>query len=180
MIQRFIPLFASFLLILGSPSALADRTTGQALDDTTVQAAVKAALAESDAVKASSINLETYKGNVLLGGFVDTDAERAAAEQVAKSVEGVTKVTNGLVVSEPDRSMGQVLDDQTIETKVKAALMSDEVADAREVNVEVRRNVVLLTGFTESTEEKARAGEVARGVKGVEDVANVLVVKPQD
>ena len=31
-------------------------------------------------MSASSINLETYKGNVLLGGFVDTDAERAAAE----------------------------------------------------------------------------------------------------
>jgi hyperosmotically inducible protein len=179
MTQRFSLIAAVFLALAGS-AALADRTTGQALDDTTVQAAVKAALAESDAVSASSINLETYKGNVLLGGFVDTDAERAAAEQVAKSVEGVVKVTNGLVVSAPDRSMGQVLDDQTIETKVKAALMSDEVADAREVNVEVRRNVVLLTGFTESTDEKARAGEVARGVKGVEDVANMLVVKPKD
>jgi hyperosmotically inducible protein len=180
MSNRLISLFAALFITLAGPAALADRTTGEALDDSTVQAAVKAALADSDAVKASSINLETYKGNVLLGGFVDTEAERAAAEQVAKSVDGVAKVTNGLVVSEPDRSMGQVLDDQTIETKVKAALMSDEVADAREVNVEVRRNVVLLTGFTESTEEKARAGEVARGVKDVKDVANMIVVKPQD
>ena len=180
MTQRLFSLIAALLITLAGPMALADRTTGEALDDSTVQAAVKAALAESDAVSASSINLETYKGNVLLGGFVDSEAERAAAEEIAKSVDGVAKVTNGLVVSAPDRSMGQVLDDQTIETKVKAALMSDEVADAREVNVEVRRNVVLLTGFTESTEEKARAGEVARGVKGVEDVANVLVVKPKD
>ena len=178
--HRFVSVIAALILTLAGPAALADRTSGEALDDSTVQAAVKAALADSDAVKASSINLETYKGNVLLGGFVDTDAERAAAEQVAKSVDGVKKVTNGLVVSAPDRSMGQVLDDQTIETKVKAALASDEVADAREVIVEVRRNVVLLTGFTESTEEKARAGEVARGVKGVEDVANMLVVKPKD
>ncbi len=165
-------------LMFAAPAVFADRSAGEALDDSTVQASVKAALAESDAVKARSINLETYQGNVLLAGFVESDAERAAAEQVAKSVDGVKQVTNGLVVSAPDRSAGQVLDDQTIETKVKAALISDEVADAREVNVEVRRNVVLLSGFTESKEEKARAGDVARGVKGVDDVANMVVVKP--
>ena len=178
-ILKTIATMLGVTLMLAGPHALAERTAGETLDDTTVQASVKAALADSDAVKASEIDLETYKGEVQLAGFVATEAEKAAAGTIAAGVEGVTKVNNSLVVSAPDRSMGQTLDDQTAETKIKAALLGDEVVAGLEVNVEVRRGVALLSGFTETAAQKARAGELAGQVEGVTDVRNAVIVKPK-
>ena len=178
-ITKTILAMTGVILLLAGQHAVAERTAGETLDDTTIQASVKAALADSDAVKASEINLETYKGEVQLAGFVATDAERAAAAKIAGGVEGVRKVDNSLVVSAPDRSVGQTLDDQTAETKIKAALLGDEVVAGHEVNVEVRRGVALLSGFTETAEQKSRAGELAGEVKGVTDVRNAVIVKPK-
>ena len=76
-ILKTIATMLGVTLMLAGPHALAERTAGETLDDTTVQASVKAALADSDAVKASEIDLETYKGEVQLAGFVATEAEKA-------------------------------------------------------------------------------------------------------
>ncbi len=175
----FTSVLAGLFLMLAGSYALAERTAGETLDDTTIQASVKAALAESDAVKASEINLETYKGEVQLAGFVATEAEKAAAAKIASGIEGVRKVDNSLVVSAPHRSAGQTLDDQTAETKIKAALLGDEIVAGHEVNVEVRRGVALLSGFTETAEQRSRAGELAGQVDGVSDVRNAVIVKPK-
>lgn len=159
-------------------AAWAERSAGETIDDSTLQTSVKAALTGSDAVKARDVNLETYKGQVQLSGFVDTAAEKEAAGKVAAGVEGVKSVDNSLVVSAPDRSAGQVLDDQTAETAIKTKLLGDEVAKGMAVSVEVRRGVALLSGFTDTAEQKARAGELAGQVKNVTDVRNAIIVKP--
>ena len=62
------------------------------------------------------------------------------------------------------QSAGEVVDDSTLTAKVKTALIDDPVAKARDVNVETYRGVVQLGGFVDTAEQKARAGEVARGV----------------
>jgi hyperosmotically inducible protein len=165
-------------LCVTTPAAWAERSAGEAIDDTTLQTSVKAALTGSDAVKARDINLETYKGQVQLSGFVDTAAEKDAAGKVAAGVEGVKSVDNSLVVSAPDRSVGQVLDDQTAETAIKTKLLGDEVAKGMSVSVEVRRGVALLSGFTDTAEQKTRAGELAGEVKNITDVRNAIIVKP--
>jgi osmotically-inducible protein OsmY len=41
----------------------------------------------------------TFKGNVQLSGFVDTQQEKARAAQVAAGVSGVTNVTNNNTVT---------------------------------------------------------------------------------
>jgi osmotically-inducible protein OsmY len=46
-----------------------------------------------------------------------------------------------------------------------------------QIGVETMQNVVQLSGFVDSVEVKSRAGEVARDVSGVKDVANDLVVR---
>jgi hyperosmotically inducible protein len=44
------------------------------------------------------INVETYKGIVQLSGFVDSSEIAAKAGDVARTVKGVKKVNNNLVV----------------------------------------------------------------------------------
>ena len=74
--------------------------TGQAIDDGVVTAKVKAALVNDPVTKAHQINVETFKGQVQLSGFVETDEARTRALQVARDIEGVRKVTDAMQIRE--------------------------------------------------------------------------------
>lgn len=75
-----------------------DRMTGQYVDDKTLQARVKTALADDPVARALKIDVEVNRGEVSLGGFVDSAAARDAAVATARRVDGVTKVYNNLTV----------------------------------------------------------------------------------
>ncbi len=76
----------------------ADRTTGRTVDDAGITAKVRAALIDDPRTKSHQIEVTTNAGVVQLGGFVDSATNKAAAEQLARSVAGVTRVTNRLEV----------------------------------------------------------------------------------
>ena len=71
---------------------------------------------------------------------------------------------------------GEYLDDATITTKVKATIVN-ELGLSSQIGVETMQNVVQLTGFVDSPQTKARAGEIARGISGVKDVKNNIIVR---
>jgi hyperosmotically inducible protein len=68
------------------------------VDDTWITTKVKAALVKE--LKSLAINVDTYRGQVLLSGFVDNEAQRSKALQVASSIEGVAEVKDGMVVKQ--------------------------------------------------------------------------------
>ena len=73
-------------------------TVGQAIDDGTVTATVKAKLADDSTTKAHQVNVETQKGVVQLTGFVDSTTAKARAGELARSVDGVALVRNDLEI----------------------------------------------------------------------------------
>ena len=74
------------------------RTAGQTVDDTAITAKVKTAFAKDPSVKAIEVKVDTYLGTVQLSGWVNTEAERARAEEVAKTIPGVKTVDNKITV----------------------------------------------------------------------------------
>jgi osmotically-inducible protein OsmY len=72
---------------------------------------------------------------------------------------------------------GEYVDDTAITTKVKSAIFTDPALKVLQINVETFKGVVQLSGFVNSEQSAAKAGEVARCVHGVKDVKNDLVVK---
>jgi osmotically-inducible protein OsmY len=80
--------------------------------------------------------------------------------------------------STPTReSSGEYVDDSLITTKVKAAILDDPSLKVLQINVETFKGEVQLSGFVDSSQSVKKAGEVARGVKGVKSVKNNLIVK---
>ena len=73
-------------------------SVGAYVDDSAITAAVKAKFVENKQVDAVSISVETLNGTVMLSGFAKNDTERAAAESLARSVNGVRLVKNQIVV----------------------------------------------------------------------------------
>jgi hyperosmotically inducible periplasmic protein len=72
---------------------------------------------------------------------------------------------------------GEYVDDATITTKVKAAMFDDPSVKVMQIGVETMQNVVQLSGFVDSAQTKARAGELAGSVTGVRQVKNDLVAR---
>ena len=92
-------LFAASLLVAAGCAPSADRSTpGEYIDDTVITAKVKASIVNDPTLKASEINVETYKGDVQLSGFVADPTDAAKAVDIARGVKGVTSVKNDVRV----------------------------------------------------------------------------------
>ena len=93
-------LFASFLilaLVACAPTAKREGT-GEYVDDTLITTKVKAALAADPNVKATEVNVETFKGMVQLSGFVSSKESIQKALDIARGVAGVRGVKNDMTV----------------------------------------------------------------------------------
>lgn len=74
------------------------KTAGEYVDDAVITTKVKAALAADPNVKATEVNVETYKGDVQLSGFVAQPGDAQRAVEIARGVKGVTSVKNDIRV----------------------------------------------------------------------------------
>ena len=84
-----------------------------------------------------------------------------------------------MVASAQQRSVGQVIDDATLTTEIKAKLTADTLSNLTKIGVNTRDGVVTLTGNVDSLERKARAVQIASSVRGVRQVVdNVQVLGP--
>src|SRR5262245_45252546 len=69
------------------------------VDDAGLSAKVKAKLAADRETSAIKIGVDTVNRVVTLSGVVPTEREKAKAEQLARSTEGVTQVVNNLTIN---------------------------------------------------------------------------------
>ena len=76
------------------------RGTGEFVDDAALTARVKTALAKAEGLKgAAAINVNSYRGEVQLSGFVDSEDMIQRAITAARNVDGVQVVRNDLRVA---------------------------------------------------------------------------------
>ena len=88
---------------------------------------------------------------------------------------GVTGCTT--TGSRYEQSTGERIDDHGTSSRVRAALANDSQYKYDEVNVETFKGTVQLSGFVSSRADINKAGDLARGVKGVTSVRNDMRVK---
>ena len=177
-----IVMMAAAMLALGAltTACTPTRTTksaGEQLDDSAITAKVKTELVRDPATSAHRIDVETFRGEVQLNGFVPSEEMKHEATRVARSVSGVRKVSNNLRIQEGERTAGEVVDDSVITAKVKTALAQDPGVEGHDVDVKTREGVVQLAGFVDNSAQKSQASDVARHIAGVKQVDNQLEVK---
>jgi len=89
---------ALIAVFLGCASTPKREGTGEYIDDSVITTKVKAAIFNDPSLKVFQINVETFKGEVQLSGFVDSAQSVKKAGEVARSVGGVKSVKNNLIV----------------------------------------------------------------------------------
>lgn len=152
-------------------------SVGTELDDGVITSTVKAALIADPDIKGFDFKVETRKGEVLLSGFVDSQAQTDRAAAVTRAIAGVKGVQNNVTLKGTSGTAGNALDDSVITTRVKAALLGDEAVKSSDVSVVTQKNEVQLSGFVNNQAQMDRAIQIASGVDGVRKVTNEMVIK---
>ena len=127
------------------------------------------------------VSQDRDKGIVTLGGQVVSDADKAQAESLAKSLAGAQVVADQIAVIPPGlekdaKAVNSDLD-EGIKKNLDAALIQSNMQ--KSVKYDVKSGVVTLTGEVNSENERARAEKVAAGVPNVQQVVNNLQIKDQ-
>jgi hypothetical protein len=76
-----------------------------------------------------------------------------------------------------DRTVGRYIDDKVLVQRVKSALSDNDVYKFDDVKVNTYQGTVQLSGFVETQNQKRRAEEIARNVRGVTGVQNQISMK---
>ena len=97
-ILTFLICIGLIAVFVGCASTPKREGTGEYLDDSAITTKVKAAIFNDPALKVFQINVETFKGDVQLSGFVDSAQSVTKAGAVARGVAGVKSVKNNLIV----------------------------------------------------------------------------------
>jgi len=152
-------------------------TVGTEIDDSVITSNVKAVLLGDPDIKSFDFKVETRKGEVLLSGFVDNQAQLDRATAASRAVEGVKAVQNNVILKGAPTSVGKKVDAGIITSKVKAALLGDPGVKSFDIAVVTRNDEVLLSGFVDNQIQMERAVAIARGVEGVRLVSNEMSIK---
>jgi len=100
--KHLTKLFSAFFLALtlltavGCASTPKQEGTGEYVDDSVITTKVKAAILNEPTLSSAEINVETFKGEVQLSGFVNSSADISKAVEVARGVKGVNSVKNDM------------------------------------------------------------------------------------
>jgi osmotically-inducible protein OsmY len=92
-------------------------------------------------------------------------------------------LTMALVVAAPlvagcGKTVGETIDDTTITTRVKTAMLNDPQVGGLKIDVDTFKGVVTLSGAVKSQAEHDKAIEIARRTSGVSEVKDALQVAP--
>jgi osmotically-inducible protein OsmY len=123
-------------------------------------------------VTSSNIGVTSNDGVVTLNGFVNSYAERLAAEEAALRVQGTRGVANELIV----RLAGERIDPDIAKDAVHA--LSFNLSVPKCIKITVRNGHVTLDGSCEWQFQRRAAENAVQHIPGVKGVTNYVVVKP--
>lgn len=131
-------------------------------------------------VSAATTKVDVKDGIVTLTGTAQNLAQKDLTAAYAKDIDNVKTVRNDLVVKTPagdDQTAGETIDDASITSQVKYALLTHRSTSAVKTRIETTDGVVAITGEAANDAEKSFVGKLASEVRGVKSVSNKMTVK---
>src|SRR5271169_4863626 len=131
-------------------------------------------------VSATATKVDVKDGAVTLTGTAVNLAQKDLTEVYAKDIDNVKSVRNELVVEAPaagDSTVGEAIDDASITSQVKFALLRHRSTSALSTKVTTENAVVRITGIAGSDAEKSLVTKLAQDTRGVKSVVNDMTIK---
>lgn len=182
-----------------TPSGQSTAQVRTDIADSWITTKIQAAYFMDADIKSRTIDVTTKDGVVTLTGTVRSSHERDQAVSIAKTIDGVKQVMDRLVVesgvtagttgrgsTEPAKSekapgsdeIARITQsDPVILTSIKTQFALDPQVSVFSIDVDVDHGVVTLGGSVKDETARARAVAIAKGVSGVREVRDRLIVK---
>lgn len=141
---------------------------------------IRAKLLVEANVSATATKIDVKDGVVTLSGNADNAAEKDLTEAYAKDIDNVKSIDNRMVVTTPAATgptMGEVVDDASITTQVKYALLTHSSTSALKTRITTTDSVVSISGEADSDAEISLVTKLAQDIRGVKSVSNEMTVK---
>jgi len=117
---------------------------------------------------------------VTLRGDATSEAQKELTTEYAKDVTGVKDVMNEMTVSgastRKHETVGELIDDASITSQVKLALLYHRSTSAIHTKVKTKNGVVTVSGNAGNAAEKDLVTKLAGDVHGVKNVQNRMTV----
>jgi osmotically-inducible protein OsmY len=141
--------------------------------DADIAAAVARALEWDAVLPPGAVAASVSNGWVTLRGEVEWEYQRREAERQVRRLTGVRGVTNLITVRPRSKTSPEEL-----QRKIQEALMRAAEVDAKQIEIDVQGDTVVLKGTVRSWLEREEAERAAWSAPGVTTVKNRIVVEP--
>jgi len=184
--KRYTLLLLTILLNISSCTTILDKTTsepivsdpgkrtlGTYLDDQRLEVIVSVNLNKADPqLKLSHVDVTSFNNIILLTGQVPTQELKLLASSTAKAVNMVEKVYNELQIK-GNTALLVRSNDVWLNTKIKAAYLTDNIINSSKVKVVVEDGVAYLMGIATRAEADYIADVTSR-ISGIQEVVKVF------
>ena len=153
-----------------------ERTIGTLVDDATIKLNISRKLLGSENKLFLNIDTRVVEGRVLLTGIVNSQEDRIDAVRKVWEVEGVKEVMNEVEVGN-QLKIKEYANDLWIKTQIRALTAKNAGLSSLAFNFEVIKGKVYMAGITSDKEELDIVIQTIKGVKGVKELVNYIIVK---
>ena len=154
-------------------------STAQA-GDRVIEQKIQSALKKSKTLskEAQNVNIVAANGIVSITGKIQSEAEKAQIEKIAKEVNGVKSVGISVTLNSIDAKNGLASDEQ-IQKQVHFDLQHNFSLspEAKNLTVTVNEGKITLSGNVANEIEKSKVESLAKIVPGAKSVSNNTTVK---
>ena len=148
------------------------RLLGNHFDDAVISAKIDARLIAEKDLPSRWVSAEVIDGGVLLTGYLPRQEQIDRAVYICRHIRGVRSVRSAIKLGSPP--VRELLSDTWITIEIKRALFNDKEVSGFSIHVETVDGKVYLQGVVGSSLQRQRATTLAKSVKGVTSVVNLL------
>ena len=158
--------------------AAQERTTGQAIDDTSIFWKIKQLYLKEENSKnlLSGVSIEVIEGRVHLTGGVNSTETRIDAVRLAWKPRGVKEVINEITIKN-ENTLTSIVQNKWIKGQIASKLLLEKGVRSVNYSIEVVDGVVYLMGIAQDANELNKVTTIASMVKGVKKVVNHAILK---
>jgi len=156
-----------------------ERSLGTVVDDTTIKVNIAAKFLNAGNNLFVDINTSVLEGRVLLTGLVENQEIRIEAVRLVWGVEGVKEIINEVEIGNRS-TLKDYASDLWINTQARAVAAKTVGIKSVTYNFETIQGKIYIAGITTRPDLLEELLSALKGIKGVSEIINYVIIKEKE
>jgi osmotically-inducible protein OsmY len=153
--------------------------TSSRVTDLELKSGLAQGIARAPELASKKIDISVDNQVVTISGTVDTQAQRAQAEQIVRSTPGVSAINNNLALANAEAQAGAASGDTNTDLakRVEFEFFKADAFNLQTMKITADAGAVTLSGTVRNHAEQLLANRLAQGVDGVKKITDSLKIE---